>query len=323
MNISINDTTGYHLSDAASLGWEQTISECLKDIGSPYMLALKKKRRYGDTISDLFRENDILKSKSRVLEVGGGYGRLAERMLKNFPDISMTLVDVSPIFHGRQREHLSPFGDRVEFINSDIFEYLDKAGDFDLIITNEVLGDLPAIVDIRREDLIEFNRSEELPHSIDESGAEYLSDALDFINNLEIDMESAPEIINLNTGALKFISMAMERTQALWISEHSSDFEIPESMSEMFREEGGDKWPKKIVLFNHNEVSICFDHMKRGIENLGYRHKRGSLMELLKVRDDNEIRFILLSGSIAGETHEIIGEFINHVKEYQWLLVEK
>lgn len=323
MNISINDTTKYHLSDAASLGWEQTISECLRDNESPYMMALKKRRRYGDTISGFIKENNLLKPGGRVLEVGGGYGNLAERLLTNFPDVSMTIVDLSPVFHERQKERLSPFGDRVECVNSDVFEYLDGANDFDLIIANEMLGDLPAVVDIKKDDLIELRRSGKTPENCDVDCAEHFLTALDFIESLEIDIESAPELINLNTGALKFIKDAMERTPALWVSEHSSDYEIPESMVEMFREGGGDGWPRKIILFNHNEVSICFGQMKRGMDKAGYRHSGGSLMELLDVRDDNEIRYILLSGSIATETHEIIGEFINHVKEYQWLLVTR
>lgn len=327
MTISINDTTRYHQSDRASLGWEQTISECLKDINSPYMNALKKKRVYGDTISDLFKANSLLKANARVLEVGGGYGRLAARLLENFPDISMIMADVSPVFLHRQKELLSRFGARVEFVNSDIFEYISICDEFDLIVANEVVGDLPAIVDIRKSDLIEFFESEKVPEGIDEVGADCLSNARDFIQNLKIDIDDetniAPDIINLNTGAMEFISMAMEKTPALWVSEHSSDYEIPKSMSGMFRDIGLDKWPKKIVLFNHNEVSICFDHLKRGVKNSGYQYTGGSLMELLNVRTDDEIRFVLLSGSIANENHEIIGEFLNHVKEYQWLLVQR
>ena len=235
--ISINDTTGYHISDAAILGWEQTVSECLKDVNSPYILALKKKRTYGDTISDLFRAKNLLKPGARILEVGGGYGRLAERVLTNFPDVSVTMADVSPVFLNRQRELLEGFGGRVNFVNSDAFEFLGNTGDFDLIVANEVLGDLPAIVDIRKSDLIEFAKSGRAPKGLDRSGVECLSRALDYINDLGIDIGSAPDLINLNTGALKFMLAAMERTPALWVSEHSSGYEIPESMSEMFRED--------------------------------------------------------------------------------------
>jgi hypothetical protein len=321
--ISINDTTEYHLSDAASLGWEQTVSECLKDIDSQYMSALKTRRTYGDTISELFRENKLLKTGDRILEVGGGYGRLAERVLTNFPDVSVTMVDVSPVFLDRQRELLGRFGGRVDFINSDVYEFLGKTVDFDLIVANEILGDLPAIVDVRKSDLVELAGSGKTPKGVDENGAECLTRALEYVNELGIDLGSAPDIINLNTGALRFISAAMERAPALWVSEHSTDYEIPKSMSEMLRDDRTDRWPKKIILFNHNEVSISFSHMKRGAEKLGYGHTGGGMMELLGVRDDKEIRYILLSGSIASDIHEIVGEFINHVKEYQWLLVKR
>lgn len=327
MTISINDTTRYHRSDAASLGWEQTISECLKDIKSPYMNALKTRRLYGDTISDLFKANSILKANARILEVGGGYGRFAARLLENYPDISMVMADVSPVFLHRQKGLLSRFGARVDFVNSDIFEYLDICDEFDLIVANEVVGDLPAIVDIKKTDLIEFIESGKFPECIDVEGEDCLFQARDFVQNLKIEIDGenniVPDVINLNTGAMEFISMAMKKTPALWVSEHSSDYEIPKSMAGMFRDTMIDRWPKKIILFKHNEVSICFEHLKRGIKNSGYKYTGGSLMELLNVRTDDEIRFILLSGSIANENHEIIGEFINHVKEYQWLLVQR
>mgnify|MGYP001767126658 CR=1 FL=1 len=63
--------------------------------------------------------------------------------------------------------------------------------------------------------------------------------------------------------------------------------------------------------------------MKRALCAGGISCESGRLMDLLRGRDDPEIRYILTSGSIQTPRHEIIGEFIDHVKEYQWLLAHR
>jgi hypothetical protein len=231
------------------------------------------------------------------------------------------MVDISPVFIERQKERLSRFGNRVKFVLSDIFEYLESSEGFDLIIANEILGDLPAIVDIDRGELSDFIETGKASDDTGDEKIDYLTGAKGFIERLDIPLDSAPEKINLNTGALRFIEEATKKTDHLWISEHSSDYEIPTSMTEMLRDIRTDTWPKKIILFGHTEVTIDFGHVKRFLKMSGLKYQGGSMVDLLGVRDDDEIRYILLSGSIASDTHEIIGEFVNHVVEYQWLLI--
>lgn len=326
MTISINDTRDYHTGERASLGWEQTISECLISTSSAYMQALKVKRAYGDFVCDFLREKSVMGKGGKgasLLEVGGGYGNLAAHILTRFDDITMTLVDISPVFSSRQRETLSQFADRVKFVNSDIFDFLRDCPKFDLIIANEIMGDLPAIMDVEKGKLEMFIKTEEPPDEMNSAETGYLIKAREFIEGPGISLKSAPDVIHLNTGAVEFIERAMDASPALWIVEHSSDYEIPEPMGEMLREERKDLWPKKIILFGHTEVSICFEHLKRAAKKRDLEFEGGSLMEFLGVRDDNEIRYILLSGSVASETHELIGEFVNHVKEYQWLYITR
>ncbi len=285
------------------------------------MQALKKKRTYPDIICDLFSKEKLIKPNSKILEVGGGYGNLAYGILSRFSDIEMTMVDISPVFMERQKQRLSHFGGRVKFFLYDILEFLRSGESFDLIIANEVLGDLPAIVDIDKLMLLDFIDTGKAPDNIGAEKVDYLIDAKEFIEGLDISPDSAPDNINLNTGAIKFVEEAMKKTDHLWISEHSSDYEIPVSMTEMLRNTKADTWPKKIILFGHTEVTLHFGHIKRFIEKSGFKYQGGSLVDLLGVRADDEIRYILLSGSIANDTHEIIGEFVNHVVEYQWLLI--
>jgi protein-L-isoaspartate O-methyltransferase len=325
MTISENDTRAYHLGDRASLGWEQTISESHHDPASPYMEALKVRRTYGEVIGDLLAGRGMIRDGFRVLEVGGGYGSLAHCLLSRFPGITATMVDISPVFCGRQRQTLAAFGDRATVIQADVFDYLGAGNQFDLIISNENMGDFPAVVDIPKGRLIDHMNGR---HSADrqEPGAlegGYLDQARAFIQALDIDPADAPDIIHLNTGAARFIRIAMESADRLFVVEHSSDWSIPPSMADILRDPRTDRWPKKIILFSHNEVTICFDHLKRLVNREGLSWEGGGLMELFGVRDDPEIRYILLSGSIRTAGHEIIGEFVDHIKEYQWLMIHR
>jgi protein-L-isoaspartate O-methyltransferase len=323
MTISENDTRAYHRGDRASLGWEQTISESLRDPASAYTEALEVKRAYGDVVGDLLESRGMIRNGFRVLEVGGGHGNLARILLSRFSEITMTMVDISPIFCAHQRRTLAPFGDRAAVVEADVFQYLGRSDPFDLIISNENMGDFPALVDIPRELLLDYLERPTASEAPKTRQAAYLDEARRFILELGIDVADAPDIINLNTGAVRFVRMAMEKTDRLFVVEHSSDWSLPEFMVDVLRDSRADSWPKKIILFSHDEVTICFDHLGRLLSNEGIAWEGGRLMDLLRVRNDPEIRYILLSGSIQTPSHEIIGEFIDHVKEYQWLLAHR
>lgn len=323
MTISENDTSAYHRSDRASLGWEQTISECLRDPASPYAEVLEVRRAYGDIIGDLLEGREMIRDGFSVLEVGGGYGNLARRLLGRFPALTMTLVDISPVFCARQRQALADFGDRAEVIEADVFDFLGRSGRFDLILSNENMGDFPALVDIPAGRLTETAGRPPVPGGETTREEALLRQAREYLGALGIDPAGAPDTVNLNTGAVRFVGMAMERADRLFITEHSSDWSLPETMTGLLRDTRTDLWPKKIILFSHLEVTICFDHLKRALNTGGISWESGRMMDLLRVRHDPEVRYILTSGSIQTPRHEIIGEFIDHVKEYQWLLARR
>jgi SAM-dependent methyltransferase len=325
MTISENDTRSYHRGDRASLGWEQTISESLKDGASPYMEALKERRTYGEVVCDLLESRGMIRDGFRVLEVGGGYGSLSRYLLGRFPGIAVTMVDISPVFCGRQREATAEFGDRAVVVMADVFDYLDGTETFDLIISNENMGDFPSLVDIPKRVLLGRLSGEYGTRADETSGRDrqYLDRAADYIRTLGIDLADAPDTVHLNTGAARFVEMAMSAADRLLVVEHSSDWMMPPSLKDILRDGRVDRWPKKIILFSHHEVTICFDHLKRLANTRGLSWEGGGLADLFSLRDDPEIRYILLAGSIQTARHEIIGEFIDHIKEYQWLLIHR
>jgi len=325
VTISINDTRAYHRGGRASLGWEQTISESLRDLNSSYFVALEKKETYGNILSRFFEKRDIFQDgrPCNVLEVGGGYGSIAADLLRCNQNISITMVDISPVFLDRQKERTSPFVGRVSFVLSDVFDYFESCGEFDLIIANEIIGDLPALVEIPRTALVDFLSGEKIEAETTREEVAHLKLARKFLNEVGPIVDDFPEIIHLNTGALRFIKSAIKKARALWISEHSSDYDIPEVMKGVFRDVRQDRWPKKVRLFGHDEVTIRFGHLKRFLEREEIPYECGLFMDFLGVRTDEEVRRILLTKSIANETHEIIGEFLNHVMEYQWLFINR
>jgi SAM-dependent methyltransferase len=323
MTISENDTSTYHRSDRASLGWEQTISESLRDPASPYTEALEVRRAYGDVVGDFLEGRDMIRDGFRVLEVGGGYGNLARQLLGRFPALTMTMVDISPVFCARQRQTLAGFEDRAAVIEADVFDFLGRSDRFDLIISNENMGDFPALVDIPAAQLTGATGRPPGPGGGTEREESLLEEARDFVRTLDIDPAEAPDTVNLNTGAVRFLRMAMAKADRLFITEHSSDWSLPEPMIGLLRDTRTDLWPKKIILFSHIEVTICFEHLKRALRAEGISCDSGRLMDLLRVRHDPQIRYIITTGSIQTPSHEIIGEFIDHVKEYQWLLARR
>ena len=328
--ITLNDTTAYHRGDRASLGWEQTISESLKDASSPYMTALKTRRTYADVIVELLEDKGVLKEGARILEVGGGYGSLSRGILERRGDVSVSVLDISPVFQERQKEVLSSFGDRAQFILADVFDVLDKAkggrglaGSFDIVVANEIVGDFPALLDVDRDLLMTYLEDNSSSEEVRGDRRTLMDEAVDYVSSLDLLLDDIPEKINLPIGAVRFIREVFRLAPVLFLTEHSSDYDIPESYRGLFREERPHRWPRKVVLFGHTEVAVAFRHLKKAIQNEGGNVVGGSLMELLNVRNDDGIRGILLSGSIATETHELLCEFINHVKEYQWVLARR
>lgn len=82
-----------------------------------------------------------------VVDLGGGSGRLAERILTTFPKCRTTIVDQSPPFLDLARARLAPFGQRANFVLSSIQDEAFLANDLpalapDLIVSTSALHHL-------------------------------------------------------------------------------------------------------------------------------------------------------------------------------------
>jgi 2-polyprenyl-3-methyl-5-hydroxy-6-metoxy-1,4-benzoquinol methylase len=106
---------------------------------------------YYDLIVELWPYQDMLaevetaldlRPGMRVLDVGCGTGVLATRLVEGHPDLEITAVDASAAMLKRARQRRAwPAG--VHFLDGDVNEILSSSGQYDRIVSVNVLWALP------------------------------------------------------------------------------------------------------------------------------------------------------------------------------------
>ncbi|MCD6533255.1 MAG: hypothetical protein J7L25_04170, partial [Deltaproteobacteria bacterium] len=155
---------------------------------------------------------------------------------------------------------------------------------------------------------------------------ELLAEAARLISTYSLDLNSLPETFNLNYGALLFIErLAKTKVSRAFITEHGCDTVLPYpfSLYPAIQPEPNNLNPRRIQLKDHDEYNIRFDHLEQVAKALNFKVKRFHLMDLLKVRFDDEINYLLTSQQPTNEEQEILLEFYEHVAEYQGILLEQ
>jgi hypothetical protein len=208
----------------------------------------------------LARNLDIPKNP-RILEVGPGLGDLAESLCKELNNFHYTFIDISIDFINHLKSRFR--GSEFSFIHGDFLasEIREK---FDLIICNEVLADLPTIV----------NMSFENPQ-IGEGDKDTYYDAVSLAKFYGLDQT---DIGNFNYGAVKFLEKAkglLAQGGKVFVCEHSS------------------KPPQRIRVYDHSEYTIDFEVLEKVAERLRFRKKGGSLTRLLGVNNKKAIIFYM------------------------------
>ena len=188
----INSTYTYHKDTPIDLMKEFTICESFSSPASEYAIALEEPRAYGAMTGDFLRAHKWLKKGSTLLEIGGGYGSLMHGLLSAHGDLikKVFMMDLSRGLLHKQRQRLRPWHDRISFIQGDIHELIQATTGVDLIIANEMIGDLDTLVDIDAENLPQQARS-----LIETYG-------------LEI---PAQGLFNLNYGAIRLVETICEK----------------------------------------------------------------------------------------------------------------
>ncbi len=326
----LNLTSDYYTGAHPSLLWEMTICQSLGDGTGTFAKALERPEAYGTLIAEfLSREASLPLKCGEIIEIGGGYGTLMAALLKVLKPRQITMVDISPTLLQKQQKHLTQYP--ISFHCEDIFSWLPTLKrPVDILILNEIIGDFPTITEISRGCLQACllkpqtePKSARLPSAL--SNRELLYEAARLVSTYNLNLDDLPETFNLNYGALLFIEhLAKTKVARAFISEHGCDTILPYPFSLYpLIQPAGNLNPRRIQLKDHNEYNIRFDHLKQVATALNFKVKRFHLMDLLKVRFDDEINYLLTSKRAINEEQEILLEFYEHIAEYQGILLEQ
>lgn len=306
MPAEINDTSDYHINLMETLGWEQTVCNTLECENSPCRRFLENNTTYGNLLQSYFSTLFNLSEVKKVLEVGGGYGYLMRDLLLKNSGMRAVMADISPFLLKKQRETLSGFN--VEFIRGDFFALSpDYLSDFDLVIMNEMIGDLPAVCNINAD-----NGGEKI---IDL----YYKEANEIINKYDLETPESGNF-NLNTGALRAVELLCgAKVKYIFLSEHSCEADSPVKYrcSNLKTIDG---FPERIKLKGHDEFSIKFSHLESIAGSYNYQTVRNSYIDFIALKESPELNFIL-AGSSDKDAHEAVRHFVDDLYIYESLVL--
>ncbi|HEX7702464.1 MAG TPA: SAM-dependent methyltransferase [Kofleriaceae bacterium] len=200
-------------------------------------------KTYGQQLIDQLVTRDVVpEGRVRVLEIGAGLGYVAkdaiERLRAGNRTVEYTILELAPALASAQKERL---GTTATWIMGDALEATVADGAFDLILCNEMVGDLPAI-QLSRTDLGlaldgTGNADRELVRAHSPLAAE-----------LELKLDDAPEPFYLQTGAHALVARI-----ARWLAPGGTAIVT----------EFGDTnaWPRLSTHLDHPELSTHFGQL--------------------------------------------------------------
>lgn len=205
--------TGTYLRDSAQVAYEQVYSQ--EDVMRYYIIGLLLSYLFWPNHYEMFRffkEHLEDARVERYLEVGVGHGLFTAEVMRRFPQLEATLVDISDTSIAVAGEILATFQvdlSRVRFIRGDFLDMRPGAESFDFIVMGEVLehvNDAPCFVARSRELLREggtifLSTCVNCPavdhvyhfHTVDEIRALIHSAGLSIVREMAMAAEDVPE----------------------------------------------------------------------------------------------------------------------------------
>jgi SAM-dependent methyltransferase len=232
-------------------------------------------RTYGQALADvLLGRGAVPEHQVRILEIGAGLGYVAHDVLQRLQggkrEVSYTIIELSPALAAAQQARLADIagvggggggggGGGVTWVIGDV---LDVALDatFDLIISNEMAGDLPA----RQLSRVEVGLAAD--------GGTVDRDKLRAFSRVAADLgvviDDAPEPFYLQTGALDMIARI-----ATWLAPGGTAVVT----------EFGDvaSWPRLSTQLDHPELSTHFGHLAQAARGAGLEANVEFVIDLL------------------------------------------
>jgi SAM-dependent methyltransferase len=258
--IHLTDYRRRDIADAdAQLDHEETTLSHLLRVPHPALAG----RTYGEALVEaLLARNAVPAAAVRVIEIGAGLGYLARDMIARLRTagraVAYTIIEVSPAFAAAQRERL---GGDATWIVGDVLEVTPPESAFDLIVCNEMVGDLPAR-QLSRADL-----------GLDADGTgsadlDRVRAASAIAAAAHLVLDDAPDPMYLQTGAFELLGRI-----ARWLAPGGTaivtDF--------------GDRnaWSKLSLHLDHPELSTHFGHLEHVARGLGLTTSTEFVIDLL------------------------------------------
>ncbi len=250
---SMAPLTEYHQAipdaDAQFDHLETTLSHLLR-VPHPAL----RGRTYGQTLVDVLLERKAIRTDGtiRVLEIGGGLGYVARDVLERLEaagrTVEYTIVELSGVLATAQQAKL---GTRATWKVGDVLAVELPGASFDLILSNEMAGDLPA----RQLTRAEVGLSPE-SGTVDRAMLRALGGGAAIAADLNVNLDDAPEPFYLQTGAFELCARV-----ARWLAPGGTAL-----ISEF-----GDvaKWPTLSTHLDHPELSTHFGQLQQALRYSG------------------------------------------------------
>ena len=233
-------------------------------------------KTYGAALVDaLAKEGRLPATKIRVLEVGGGLGFVARAVTEALQarglEVEYTIQEIAPALAAAQRARTQ--GLPVTVREGDVLSAELPADAFDLILSNEMVGDLPA-VQLSRE-AVGLDADGSGSGEVDPAKLAALGRPGELVTELGIHLDDAPEPFYLLTGALELMIKI-----AGWLAPDGTAIVT----------EFGDRlqWPRLSSHLDHPELSTHFGHLLQAAQAKGLTGRIDFVMDLIDMARDQE-----------------------------------
>jgi SAM-dependent methyltransferase len=232
-------------------------------------------RTYGQALVDALLAKDAIPAgRVRVLEIGAGLGYVARdviaRLEENKRIVEYTIVELSDVLATAQKAKIGRTGVSPVWISGDVLAVDLPEGAFDLIISNEMAGDLPAR-ELTRADL----GLEPESGTVDRDKLRALGGGAAIAADLNIHLDDAPEPLYLQTGAFELCARIVR-----WLA--------PKGATVLT--EFGDvaQWPKLSTHLDHPELSTHFGQLQQLMRYSGLDAGTEFVIDLLDFDRDQQ-----------------------------------
>ncbi len=239
---------------------ETTLSHLLRD---PHP-ALRGRTYGGALVDALLARGAIPAGRVRVLEIGAGLGYVARdaiaRLREAGREVAYTIVELSPALAAMQRARL---GDDATWIEGDVLAASLPDAAFDLVLANEMAGDLPAL-QVTRADL-GLGPEDGVA---DRAKLRALGAGAAVGAELGVVVDDAPDPAYLQTGAWELVARI-----ARWLAPGGTAVVT----------EFGDvaRWPRLSTQLDHPELSTHFGQLLQIARGAGLEGKVEFVIDLL------------------------------------------